>query len=210
MPSSANASTSTPTRACCRMRAMVAACMARRRSSPASSHSECQRKEVGLRFSLLAFGARKRDQPRCALLAPLRRVEQRDALELVALAGVPALRGDELRKDVALELCAHLFRQRDSPRHDAVAEQALPPVEQHQHRKLVARRALLAMRRQLLALGQPEPDEAVTRQRQQVGRFADRRKRRAAHELDRHAPLVPREIELDRLRASARDWPRRG
>ena len=95
---------------------------------------------------------------------------------------------------------AHFFGQGDAPRHDAIAEQALPSVEQNEDRKLFARRTLIAMRGQFLALGQSEPHEPVTRQREHVRRVADRREIRASHELDRHAPLVPSEVELDRLR----------
>ena len=40
----------------------------------------------------------------------------------------------------------------------------------------------------------------MARKRQQVGQLSDRRERLLPHDLHRHALLVPREIELDRLR----------
>ena len=51
--------------------------------------------------------------------------------------------------------------------------------------------------------GEPEPVEAVRRQRQHVRQIADRRKRRAAEQLERHASFEAREVELDRLRGAA-------
>src|SRR5205823_14954412 len=49
-------------------------------------------------------------------------------------------------------------------------------------------------------LGETEPVEGVRGQREQIRQLADRRERRTAEELDRHAAAVLLQAELHRLR----------
>ena len=127
-------------------------------------------------------------------------IDQRDARRDIAFGGVPALEREVAGKHFALESRAHALGGADPPRHDTVAEKTLPAIEQHEHRQLVARQPFLVPRGNFSLFRQLEPEESVRRQCEQIRKLANRRKRRAAHQLDRYASLVSSEIQLDRLR----------
>ncbi len=162
---------------------------------------ERERHEV-IRGLRRALDLQDRQQPAQAPGFPDGLVDQARARDGVALGRIPALRRDVRRQGIGLELVAQALRHADAPGHHAVAEQAGPAVEQHEHRPVLQRDAFLVPARHRHFGGKPEPVEAVRGQRQQVGQFADRRERGAAQHLDRHAPLEGREIELHRLRGA--------
>ena len=112
---------------------------AAQRAHQAIFPGEGERQEIGLRFVTRALHARQRDQPASVSRLPLDMIGDLDAPHRLAFPGIPAAPADELRQHLAFELLANLFRQGDAPRHDAVAEQARPTVEQNQHGKLLAR-----------------------------------------------------------------------
>ena len=116
------------------------------------------------------------------------------------LGRVPALRLDVARQHLLLQALAQLLRHADAPGHRPVAEERDPAVEQHQDRHLVGHDHLRMPRRRLGIGGEAEPVERVRRQREEVRQVADRRKRRAAHELHGDAALEAPQVELDRLR----------
>jgi hypothetical protein len=113
-------------------------------------------------------------------------VVHRRPLDALALARVPALVLDVAGQQLVLEPFPGARRQAHPPRHDLVAEQAPPAIEQHQHRPLLGRQHLGVPLRWLGAGIEAEPVEPVRVQRQQVRQLADRRERRAAEHLDGH------------------------
>ena len=65
-------------------------------------------------------------------------------------------------------------------------------------------------RRRPVLVGEQEPEEAVGRQRQQIGQVADRREGRAAGELDRHGAAEARQGRVRPPAPSATGWRRTG
>ncbi len=126
-------------------------------------------------------------------------VDEPGALDGLALACVPALRGDIAWQHSLLELGSQLVRRTGAPRRDALGEQALPPVDEHQHRQVVSRQLLGVPCRRLHVPAQLEPVEAIAREREEVRQVADWRERCAAELLDGHGALVRGEIQLHRL-----------
>ena len=132
-------------------------------------------------------------------LLPEHLVDHARALDGDALGCVPALRLDETWESIGLELQPNLLRQGDAPWHYAVAEQAAPAVEQHQHGPLLDREDVFVPCGRLDIDGQLEPIEAVRGEGQQIGQIADGGKRRPAEHFHRHSALERRQIEFDRL-----------
>ena len=130
-------------------------------------------------------------------------VDEAGALERLGLGAVPALVLHEARQQLALELRARLVGQAHAPGHHAAAEEAVPVVEQHQRGQVVERARLGVPARRFGVERQAEPEEAVGRQRQQVGQIADRREGVAPGHLDRHAALELAQFQLHRLRGAA-------
>ena len=115
-------------------------------------------------------------------------IDEAGRLDARALAGEPALRGEEARRRRFLEGEAL-----------AALEQGLGTAREHEREELGLRtrpEALLARGRR----GQLEPIEAVGRQRQEIGQVADRREGGAAGHLDERRAIEFREVELNGLR----------
>ncbi len=110
--------------------------------------------------------------------------------DAAVLGGEPALELEEFRQALLLELAALApGKRRADP---AVARGQRDEFRQHLGHRLVPGR-------RLGLVGEQEPVEAVGRQRDQIGQVADRRERRASHQLHRHRALPFRQVELDRL-----------
>ena len=132
-------------------------------------------------------------------IAPHRVVDEPRSLQGRSLGGIPALLLDVARQRVGLELRAGLHREADAPWHHLVAEDAVPAIEEHQHRPVFGRQHGLVPARLDRIGAELEPVEAVLGQREHVRQLADRREGGAAEQLDRHAPLEGREVQLGGL-----------
>ncbi len=117
-----------------------------------------------------------------------------------ALAGIPTLSRDELRNDAGFELHSQAGRQICAPGSDALRKETVPTLHQDEHGQVFRRHPLVVPRRGLRFATEAKPIEAVSRESQKIRQLADRWKRRAAQELDRHGALVIREVDFDRLR----------
>ena len=146
----------------------------------------------------IARGAARRDHieqsehPAADRCPPFDAIGERRALDAAALAGEPALRRDVARQDIVRSNWPRNLVAA-APRHAAapVGQKLLSPSMSTSTGGLVAQHVFVPGGRRSVA-AQPEPVEAVARQRQQVRQLADRRERRAAEQLDRHGALVLR------------------
>ncbi len=102
---------------------------------------------------------------------------------------IPAAARQMSRKHVALE-------------HAAFARQRHPGRVQRHHKRFELGHGALHHRRRFVALLQFEPVEAVGRQRDHVGQFADRREAGTAEHFQRDTVLEGGKIEFGRLRRS--------
>ena len=135
--------------------------------------------------------------PRCLL-------DDRDALDGVALAGEPAL-GDQIgRQHLVLQLVAG--GGGDRPAHGGggglATREGQPALGEHQYRQLGTWQAFLVPVGHLGVGRQAEAVGAVAGQGEQVGQVADWRECRAAEQFDRHARLEGRQVEFHRLRVA--------
>ena len=159
------------------------------RSSPLLPDQR-KRQEVGLR--LAARRARRATSVTSQLAAarcPLAVIDQRDALDRSPLAAyqrcarrtpaAPPARAARALFPPARSSTA----RRDRGRSSSSRRTAPAPAAPRGH-------ALFVPAGHLGIAGEPEPVEAVAGQRQQVRRSPIGGKRRSAHHLDRHAPLV--------------------
>jgi hypothetical protein len=94
------------------------------------------------------------------------------------------------RGSSARSSCARVFSAR-AMRHGTtrLRKKLFQPSNSTSTGQIFDRQALGVPARRRGVGGQAEPEEAVRRQRQQVGQFADRREAVAAQHLHRHAPL---------------------
>ena len=169
------------------------------RRSPAAGSRSGNRRRVGV-GEIDAHGG---EQPVAApLRPPFSFLDDVDPCHRAAFRGVPAPGLEVGQQHLALELLVGARRHRppDVVRAAALGAEGPPAFEQHEHRQFLRRQPLLVPDRRRRVGRELEDVVAVARQRHQVRELADRRERRAARHLDRHAALEPREIELDRLR----------
>ncbi len=139
--------------------------------------------------------------------AALRRLEKREPRPVVA-----DVAERNRRNQRRLDRLGRSFRVPAGPRqmsgehialeHAALACQRDPGRVQRHHQRLELGHRPRHHRRGFVALLQFEPVEAVRRQRDHVGQFADHREARAAEHFQRNAALPGGEVELGRLRRS--------
>src|ERR1700722_14134950 len=85
-------------------------------------------------------------------------------------AGIPALRRDEVWNDTTLELHAQTGREICAPRGDALGEEAVPTLHEHEHRQVFRRHALVVPWRGLRFPAEAEPVEPVSGQSAEIRR----------------------------------------